>query len=158
MKFLSECGAGELFLLQEHDIYAGALIFGFFSKFSGNTIYDAILYTIFNVIFTSVPPVVYAGLERDVSIDSMMIVPEIYDMDGRRKWYMSHARFWLSLLLGILHAAIVFFVPYFAMQPFTTRNGYNIGFVEIGLVVYFCVVVIVIVRIASICSYWTYLH
>jgi hypothetical protein len=42
------------------------------------------LYMTYNVIFTSVPIVVFAALERDVSDDSLMRFPELYHFDGRR--------------------------------------------------------------------------
>ncbi|KAH0795183.1 phospholipid-translocating P-type ATPase, flippase family protein [Histomonas meleagridis] len=134
------------------------IIFQFYSSFSGNTVYDSILYTVFNVFFTSVPPVIYAGLERDVSQDSMENIPELYYIDGRREWIQSYLRFWLNLLLGIVHALISFFVPYFGMYPFINSDGHSIDLSQFGLTVYGCVVLTVNLRIAFMCNYWTWLH
>ena len=134
------------------------IIFQFYSSFSGNTVYDSMLYTVFNVLFTSVPPVIYAGLERDVSQDSMENIPELYYFDGRREWIQSYRRFWMSLILGILHSFISFYVPYFGMYPFINSNGHAIDLSQFGLTVYGCVVLIVNLRIAFMCNYWTWLH
>lgn len=134
------------------------IIFQFYSSFSGNTVYDSMLYTVFNVLFTSVPPVIYAGLERDVSQDSMENIPELYYFDGRREWIQSYARFGMSLLLGIAHSFISFYVPYFGMYPFINNQGHAIDLSQFGLTVYGCVVLIVNLRIAFMCNYWTWLH
>ena len=134
------------------------IIFDFFTLYSGNTVYDSVMYTIFNVIFTSAPPVVYAGLERDVSLKSMMEIPELYTMDNKKEYFQSNQRFWYSLILGIYHACISFFIPYLGMRPFILNNGKVIGLHEFGLIVYGCVVLIVNLRIATICQYWTWLH
>jgi phospholipid-translocating P-type ATPase (flippase) len=48
------------------------VIVGFFSSWSGSTVFDSILYMTYNVIYTSVPPVIYAALERDVSLAAKM--------------------------------------------------------------------------------------
>lgn len=132
--------------------------FGIYNGFSGNTCFDSVLYTLFNVIFSSAPPVVYAGLERDVSQKSMMLIPELYYFDGKRKYMQSMIRFWKYQVLGIIHSLITFFVPYLSMHPFIRQDGKVIGFNEFGTNVYMCVVLTINIRIASMCSYWTWLH
>lgn len=134
------------------------VIFGFFSSWSGNTIFDSMLYTVYNVIYTSIPPVVYAALERDVSLKSMMKIPQLYYFDGKRKYLQSYLRFWLNLLLGVFHAFLSFFIPYFSMKPFIGKDGKQIGMKEFGITIYGCVVTLVNLRIALMCSYWTWLH
>ena len=134
------------------------VIFGFFSSWSGNTVFDSMLYTVYNVIYTSVPPVVYAALERDVSLKSMMKIPQLYYFDGKRKYLQSYLRFWLNLLLGAFHAFLSFFIPYFSMKPFIGKDGKQIGMKEFGITIYGCVVTLVNLRIALMCSYWTWLH
>ncbi|KAH0790977.1 P-type ATPase [Histomonas meleagridis] len=134
------------------------ILFGFFSSNSGNTVFDSMLYTVFNVIYTSVPPVVYAGLERDVPLDSMMKIPSLYYFDGKREYMQSYLRFWLNILLGVFHALCSFFVAYFSMYPFVGYNGQQIGLKEFGITIYGSVVTVVNLRIALMCSYWTWLH
>ena len=120
--------------------------------------YDAFLYTIFNVIYTSAPPVIYSTMDKDVSIDSMMENPKLYTLNGERKWKQSYARFWQNMFLGIFHALIAFFVPYFGLRPYTYSNGFSLGMGEFGAMVYQNVVFLVNVRIAAICYNWTFLH
>ena len=132
-------------------------IFGFFCNFTAKTLFDGYLYAIFNVIFTSCPPVVYAGMERDISERRLMAFPELYKWDGRRQWMVSYGNFWLSLGIGILHCLISFFVPYFGMMPYVDGNGKPIGSGGFGVTVYACVVAVVTTRIAAMTSYWSWM-
>jgi phospholipid-translocating P-type ATPase (flippase) len=131
---------------------------GFFSSWSGVTIFDSMLYMTFNVIFTSAPPVVYAGVERDVSLESMQRLPELYDFDGNREYLQSAQRFGLSLGLGVLHAFIAFFVPYGALSPGVSGTGRQVGLKEFGTTVYMCVVTLVNVELAITSNNFTWLH
>jgi magnesium-transporting ATPase (P-type) len=136
----------------------GQILFGFFSSNSGNTLYDSMLYSVFNVIFTSVPPVIYAGLERDVSLAAMMRQPDLYNFDGNRAWVVGYPRFWAFLGLGIFHSICCFFIPYFGGSPFMYRDGKVFALPEVGSAVYFSVVLLVNCVIAVMSSYWTWLH
>jgi phospholipid-translocating P-type ATPase (flippase) len=134
------------------------IIFGFLSSNSGNTMYDSMLYSVFNVIFTSIPPVVYAGLERDVEIDAMLRQPDLYNWDGQRPWLVGYLRFWAFLGLGIFHGLCAFFIPYFGTYPCVYRDGRVFSLPESGSIVYFSVVLLVNCTIAVMSSYWTWLH
>jgi phospholipid-translocating P-type ATPase (flippase) len=134
------------------------ILYGYFNSNSGNTMYDSILYSIFNVIFTSAPPVVYAGLERDVGLDAMMDVPELYDFDGEREWVISTMRFWAFIAVGIFHSLCSFFVPYCAAAPLVYEDGRVFALPEMGSIVYFAVVLLVNATIAVLSSYWTWFH
>jgi phospholipid-translocating P-type ATPase (flippase) len=134
------------------------MVFGIFSGFSGNTLYDSILYIIYNVVFTSVPIVIFAAFERDVSETSLMRVPELYQFDGQRKYYQGYLRFWLAILLGAVHALIAFFVCYLGLAPYLYADGRTIGLSDFGTAIYMCVVTIVNIRVACMCHYWIWLH
>lgn len=134
------------------------ILYGFFCGFSSTTIFDSMLYSIFNVIFTSAPPVVFSCVERDVSIKRCIEDPELYKWDNRKQWMTSYGNFWLSLGIGILHAFVSFFVPYFGMYPFVDGNGHGFGLSSFGGTVYGCVIFVVTFKIASMSSYWTWMH
>ena len=134
------------------------LLFAFFCGFSGTSLYNSWLLSIVNVVFTSVPIVVYSAMERDVAQNSMLQIPELYYFDGKRKWILSSTRFWLSLFLGILHSFACFLIPYFGMQPFTKSNGKVLGLSDFGVTVFGCAVFIANLKIATMCTYWTWIH
>jgi magnesium-transporting ATPase (P-type) len=134
------------------------VLIGFFSSWSGITIYDSMLYMTYNVIFTSVPPVVYAGLERDVSFETMENMPELFTLNNEKEWFQSALRFGVFLGIGVIHALIAFFIPYGALPPGMTVSGRQIGLKEFGTTVYMCVVTLVNLEIAVMSNHWTWLH
>jgi magnesium-transporting ATPase (P-type) len=133
-------------------------IFGCFSSWSGNILIDPTLYMVYNVVCTSAPPLVFAILERDLSMQSMMSVPELYNFDGAKAWLQSYPRFWLGMGIGLWHSLVAFFVPYFALQPLIGADGREFGYKEFGSTVYICVVVLVNCQIAVMSNYWTWMH
>ncbi|KAH0786412.1 phospholipid-translocating P-type ATPase, flippase family protein [Histomonas meleagridis] len=134
------------------------ILFAIFCNFSGSSLYNSWLLSIVNVVFTSCPIIVYASIERDVSLNSMLDIPELYYFNGKRDWVLSYYRFWLSLLLGIFHSFITFFIPYFGMKPFLFNDGKAIGMSDFGVTVYACVIFIANLKIATMCTYWTWIH
>jgi len=133
-------------------------LFGIHCSFSALTLFDSFLYSIFNVIFTSAPPVVFAGIEQDISLNKCMSDPKLYKWDDNRKWMVSYANFWVSLIIGLVHSLIAFYVPYYGMRPFINGSGITLGYANFGITVYGCVVFIVTFRIASMSTYWTWMH
>jgi phospholipid-translocating ATPase/phospholipid-transporting ATPase len=53
------------------------ILFQFFCAFTGTSLYHSVLFTIFDIVFTSAPPVIYAGRERDVEADELMERPSL---------------------------------------------------------------------------------
>jgi magnesium-transporting ATPase (P-type) len=134
------------------------IIFQFFCAFSGTSLYHSVLYTIFNVIFTSCPPVVYAALESDVSADEMMEQPFLYVFDGKRNRMQSMSRFLFSLFLGFAHAMVCFWIAYLGLGPLIDPSGMEIGLEQLGVIIYAAVIFVVTLRLAVMCNHWTGFH
>jgi len=133
-------------------------LYGFFNNFSTLTIYDAILISVFNVMFTSAPPVVFAGLEREVDLDTALDHPEIYKWEGKRTQMLSTLDYWKWIILGIFHGLVCFFIPYLGMRPFINNSGRSIGYAGFGSTVYGCVICVTNFMMATMTSYWTWLN
>lgn len=133
-------------------------IYASYSSFSGRTLYDSILFMTFNVVFTCFPPIVYACLDKDVSIESMMSYPELYDFDNGKKYLQSYLRFWLNLLLGIFNAFICFYIPYLGMFPYVTQRGKTLSLIDFGTSVYCSVVIVTNLNLAIKSLNWTWIH
>jgi phospholipid-translocating P-type ATPase (flippase) len=134
------------------------MLFRFFCAFTGTSLYHSVLYTIFNVIFTSCPPVVFAALERDVSLEEMMDHPDLYVFEGKRNRMQSMSRFLFSLFLGFCHAIVCFWIPSLGLDPLVDPSGFEIGLEQLGVIVYGCVIVLVTLRLSVMCNHWTGLH
>jgi phospholipid-translocating P-type ATPase (flippase) len=52
--------------------------FGFYSLWSGQIVYEEIFFTVYNVVFTSIPPICMALFEKDVNEDKIERYPELY--------------------------------------------------------------------------------
>ena len=62
----------------EYSIYKNALVslslfyFAFYNGFSGQLLYDSWLFTLYNIVFTSWPPLIIGFFERDVDPEVAM--------------------------------------------------------------------------------------
>lgn len=56
--------------------------FGFSCGFSGTSYYDAWVLTLFNVFFTSLPPLFFAFFEKDCSPTMAYRYPQLYQCVG----------------------------------------------------------------------------
>jgi magnesium-transporting ATPase (P-type) len=109
-------------------------------------------------IFTSVPPVIYAGLERDVGKEAILACPMLYWWDGKRANMIGIRHFFYALGLGVVHSFICFFIPYLGMRPYIDHHARGINLTTFGVTVYAVVVLTVNLRIATMCHFWTWLH
>ena len=50
----------------------------FYCGFSGTTVIDVWLVIFFNLFYTSVPPIMFGIMDRDVSAETLMGLPELY--------------------------------------------------------------------------------
>ncbi|XP_066041794.1 phospholipid-transporting ATPase VD isoform X1 [Chamaea fasciata] len=85
----------------------------FFCGFSGTSMTDYWILILFNLLFTSVPPIIYGVLDKDVSAEILMELPQLYTMSQKSVAYLPSA-FWITLLDAFYQSLVCFFVPYFA--------------------------------------------
>ena len=52
--------------------------YGFLSAFSGQTLYEAWIYQMYNVVFTALPVMVFALLDSEYTRDSLLLAPRYY--------------------------------------------------------------------------------
>ncbi|KAM6261490.1 phospholipid-transporting ATPase VD isoform 2-T5 [Porphyrio hochstetteri] len=84
----------------------------FFCGFSGTSMTDYWILILFNLLFTSVPPIIYGVLDKDVSAEILMQLPQLYTLSQKSVAYLPSA-FWITLLDAFYQSLICFFVPYF---------------------------------------------
>ncbi|XP_023987702.1 phospholipid-transporting ATPase VD isoform X2 [Physeter macrocephalus] len=101
----------------------------FFCGFSGTSMTDYWVLIFFNLLFTSAPPVIYGVLEKDVSAETLMRLPELYRNGQKSEAYLP-LTFWITLLDAFYQSLVCFFVPYYTYQGsdidiFTFGNPLN---------------------------------
>ncbi|XP_018531254.1 phospholipid-transporting ATPase VB [Lates calcarifer] len=87
----------------------------FFCGFSGTAMIDYWLMIFFNLFFTSVPPIMFGIMDKDVSAEMLLGVPELY-RTGRGAGEYKRSTFWVSMLDAFYQSLVCFFIPYLAYQ------------------------------------------
>uniref|UniRef100_A0A8C8VG02 Phospholipid-transporting ATPase n=1 Tax=Pelusios castaneus TaxID=367368 RepID=A0A8C8VG02_9SAUR len=83
----------------------------FFCGFSGATMIDYWQMIFFNLFFTSMPPILFGILDKDVSAETLLSLPELYK-SGQNSEIYKRSTFSLAVLDAFYQSVICFFVPY----------------------------------------------
>ncbi|KAL6726764.1 hypothetical protein Aduo_008700 [Ancylostoma duodenale] len=83
-----------------------------FNGFSSQVPIDPIYLMVYNLLFTSVPSLLYGCLEQDASADILLDVPQFYDQGRLGKKYRWYS-FWLNMLDAIWQSAVVYWICHF---------------------------------------------
>ncbi|XP_005870630.1 PREDICTED: probable phospholipid-transporting ATPase VB isoform X1 [Myotis brandtii] len=83
----------------------------FFCGFSGSTMIDYWQMIFFNLFFTSLPPLVFGILDKDISAETLLALPELY-RSGQDSECYNLMTFWVSMLDAFYQSLICFFIPY----------------------------------------------
>lgn len=79
---------------------------GFDMVFSGTSVYESWLYSLFNVFFASLPIVIYAITDQEFRDDSLMKYPFLY-AKGLFGELFNGKRFWLWFLNAVIQSVII---------------------------------------------------
>uniref|UniRef100_A0A8C2DF25 Phospholipid-transporting ATPase n=1 Tax=Cyprinus carpio TaxID=7962 RepID=A0A8C2DF25_CYPCA len=103
-----------LYFFYKNVMYVNLLFwYQFFCGFSGNTMTNSWVLIFFNLLFTSVPPIIYGVLDKDVSGEMLLEVPDLYKYGQNSEAYLP-STFWLNILDAFYQSLVCFFIPYFA--------------------------------------------
>lgn len=113
------------------------------SMFSGQKLYNDILYQTYNVTLTMLPILIFGVIDQDVPKQCCFDYPELYKA-GPRKEYLNYKVFAGWLLSGLWHSLVIYWVTYFAMAngSITSSDGKSNDLWFVGTVVMFSVVIV----------------
>ncbi|XP_007952438.1 phospholipid-transporting ATPase VB [Orycteropus afer afer] len=83
----------------------------FFCGFSGSTMIDYWQMIFFNLFFTSLPPLLFGVLDKDISSETLLALPELYKSGQNSECY-SLSTFWISMMDAFYQSLVCFFIPY----------------------------------------------
>uniref|UniRef100_A0A8D2JPT7 Phospholipid-transporting ATPase n=1 Tax=Sciurus vulgaris TaxID=55149 RepID=A0A8D2JPT7_SCIVU len=83
----------------------------FFCGFSGSTMIDYWQMIFFNLFFTSLPPIIFGVLDKDVSAETLLGLPELYK-SGQNSENYNLSAFWISMADAFYQSLVCFFFPY----------------------------------------------
>uniref|UniRef100_A0A8C8DLZ2 Phospholipid-transporting ATPase n=1 Tax=Oryzias sinensis TaxID=183150 RepID=A0A8C8DLZ2_9TELE len=99
-----------LYFFYKNVMYVNLLFwYQFFCGFSGSVMINSWVLILFNLLFTSVPPLIYGVLDQDTAADALEEHPELY-----QAVYVPSI-FWITILDAFYQSCICFFIPYFAL-------------------------------------------
>ncbi|KAM6122947.1 phospholipid-transporting ATPase VB [Phoenicopterus ruber ruber] len=87
----------------------------FFCGFSGSTMIDYWQMIFFNLFFTSMPPILFGVLDKDVSAETLLGLPELYK-NGQNSEMYKLSTFIITMLDAFYQSLICFFVPYLTYE------------------------------------------
>ncbi|KAL0973744.1 hypothetical protein UPYG_G00210370 [Umbra pygmaea] len=123
----------------------------FFCGFSGTSMIDIWLLIFFNLFFTSVPPIMFGVMDRDVSAEMLLGLPELYRTGQGSEGY-DHLIFWIAMLDAFYQSLVCFFIPYWTYQG-TDVDIYTFG-TPMNTVAFFNIMFHLAIEIKS----WTVVH
>nr|XP_061793273.1 phospholipid-transporting ATPase VB-like [Nerophis lumbriciformis] len=87
----------------------------FYCGFTATSMVDYWLLIFFNLFFTSAPPVMFGIMDKDVSAEVLLGVPELY-RTGQGAGVYSFSTFWISMVDAFYQSLVCFFIPYFTYR------------------------------------------
>uniref|UniRef100_A0A671SMT5 Phospholipid-transporting ATPase n=1 Tax=Sinocyclocheilus anshuiensis TaxID=1608454 RepID=A0A671SMT5_9TELE len=115
-----------LYFFYKNVMYVNLLFwYQFFCGFSGSTMTNSWVLIFFNLLFTSIPPIIYGMLDKDVSGETLLDLPDLYKSGQNSQAYLP-STFWMNILDAFYQSLVCFFIPYFAYA------GSDIGVFSFG--------------------------
>ncbi|XP_056400695.1 phospholipid-transporting ATPase IC-like [Hyla sarda] len=131
--------------------------YAFFNGFSGQTVYDTVFISLYNLLYSSLPVIVIGLQDQDVNDKLSMKCPSLY-IPGQKGQLFNYPKFFLSLLHGTVSSLVIFFIPYGAFWQMTTDEGkVNSDYQTLAFVTSTALVIIVNFQAGLIMTYWTFL-
>ncbi|GMH33103.1 hypothetical protein BSKO_00937 [Bryopsis sp. KO-2023] len=126
------------------------IYYQFFCGFSGQTLIDDISAAMYNVVFTSMPILLFSILDRPVDDTILIRFPQLYN----RSTSLSTETFWRTgVIQGMVDAAFCFFIPYFSASVRGDNSTH--GLWSVGKTIYISMLGVVTLEVCLVARYWT---
>ncbi|GAM27227.1 hypothetical protein SAMD00019534_104020 [Acytostelium subglobosum LB1] len=139
-------------------LYITQFWFTIFNGWSGQTYYERYTLTLYNILWTFFPIIVFGILDKDVSEQSIMDHPHLYS-SGPRHHHFNIKVFWGWICNGVFHSFVLYALPmgiYHRAVPFA--SGFTIDLISVGIITYACVVITVNCKLALETRFWTWIN
>ncbi|PAV57743.1 hypothetical protein WR25_07383 [Diploscapter pachys] len=120
-----------------------------FNGFSAQVPIDPLYLMVYNLLFTSVPSLLYGCLDQDASADVLLEYPALYEQGRLGKKYRWYS-FWLNMVDALWQSAVVYWIAHFTYWD-SACDLWTFGMVMITqlLLVNTC-------HLALLVKYWTW--
>ncbi|KAI8632796.1 phospholipid-translocating P-type ATPase domain-containing protein [Xylariaceae sp. FL1651] len=103
--------------------------FQIFCNFDITYLFEYTYIILFNLIFTSLPPIVIGVLDQDVSDSVSLAVPQLYQR-GIERLEWTQLKFWTYMVDGFYQSIITFFIPYLVVYNTSSITGSGMDVTE----------------------------
>ena len=129
---------------------------GFYSFFSGQTIYDPWLYQLYNIAFTVLPIIWFGIYDSERSRNESLNNPKYYS-GLNQKWFNSF-KFWEWIFYGIIQGYAVFFFVYSSNNIYSNNiDGEIQDFKCSGAMAYSLVIIIADLKVFQVTSLYGFI-
>lgn len=122
--------------------------YAFLNGFSGQTIYDPILFQLYNICYTSLPIVIYSLFDKERKGREYLQNSSLYSI-GPKDELFNRLTFWLWIIYGVWQSLLLTLPMYFALEhSFVDEdNGYTFSFWATGMTVFGYVITVANVKV-----------
>ncbi|KAF9524020.1 calcium transporting ATPase [Crepidotus variabilis] len=136
-------------------LYMTQFWFSFFNNFSGQIAYESWTLSLYNVVFTVLPPLVIGVFDQFVSARFLDRYPQLYTL-GQKNEFFTKTSFWLWVANALYHSIILFgFSVILFWGDLKLANGMDSGHWFWGTTLYLAVLLTVLGKAALISDLWT---
>ncbi|KDQ53432.1 hypothetical protein JAAARDRAFT_137304 [Jaapia argillacea MUCL 33604] len=136
-------------------LYMTQFWYSFFNNFSGQIAYESWTLSLYNVLFTVLPPLVIGVFDQFVSARILDRYPQLY-MLGQKNTFFTKTAFWLWVGNALYHSLILFgFSVILFWGDLKQSTGYVSGHWFWGTMLYLAVLLTVLGKAALISDLWT---
>jgi phospholipid-transporting ATPase len=122
--------------------------FGFYSVFSGQTLYEAWIYQMYNIVFTAFPIFWFALFDYEHTKEKFLTKPQYYSI-GLRNECFSYSIFWQWVASAAAQSLGILLFCYVVMEITLSANGDTSDLFMAGSLAYAAVVLIASVTILN---------
>ena len=129
--------------------------FGFFNGFSGQILYNEWAYQLYNIVFTCVPILLFAVIDRDHTDRYLINHPQLYHISQSGEYFNAKVFFtWIAD--SLLASFLLIFIPIHCYEYTTSvdHTGQSSGIWTTGIVIYTAIVFTANIRLAFITNSW----
>ncbi|KAJ3030761.1 UNVERIFIED_CONTAM: hypothetical protein HDU68_007838 [Siphonaria sp. JEL0065] len=132
-------------------------LFGFYSVWCGQVIYEEFFMTWFNLFYSSVPPLLLGVFEIDVADDLLEKIPELYHQ-CREGVYWNWTLFVGVLLDSVWHSLVVFYSVYLMLgeEDVAGPGGRTIGYWMMAFIFSNVIMAVVFAKLSLVTHHWVW--
>ncbi|KAJ7287299.1 aminophospholipid-transporting P-type ATPase [Mycena rebaudengoi] len=136
-------------------LYMTQFWFAFFNNFSGQIVYESWTLSMYNVVFSVLPPLVIGIFDQFVSARILDRYPQLYIL-GQKNEFFTKTAFWMWVGNALYHSLLLYgFSIILFWGDLKQASGFDSGHWYWGTVLYLAVLLTVLGKAALISDLWT---